>query len=134
MKIDGKCHCGKITYQAEVDPNEVYICHCTDCQAITGSAFRWAVPVAETDFELLSGKPKTYVKIAENGVENHQLFCPDCASPLYATSIAPGPKWFNLRVGTSRQRAELQPKTPWWHRSSQKWVNSIGEMSANETE
>jgi hypothetical protein len=30
MKIDGECHCGKIAYQAEVDPDTLVICHCTD--------------------------------------------------------------------------------------------------------
>ena len=134
MRIDGQCHCGKITYQAEVNPGEVYICHCTDCQAITGSAFRWSVSVAESDFELLTGNPKTYVKIAEDGTESHQLFCPDCASPLYSTSIVSGPKWLNLRLGTARQRAELQPESQCWHRSAQTWVNDIGDMSAIETQ
>ena len=43
MKIDGTCHCGNITYQAEIDPEQVYICHCTDCQSICGTAFRWGI-------------------------------------------------------------------------------------------
>jgi len=38
MKIDGHCHCGQITFEAEVDPNSVMICHCTDCQRLSGSA------------------------------------------------------------------------------------------------
>ena len=40
MKIDGGCHCGYIAYEAEVDPDKVRICHCTDCQTLSGSAFR----------------------------------------------------------------------------------------------
>ena len=28
MKIDGRCHCGFITYEANVDPDKVYACHC----------------------------------------------------------------------------------------------------------
>ena len=43
MKIDGSCHCGAIRYEAEVDPGGVSICHCTDCQKLTGSAFRVTV-------------------------------------------------------------------------------------------
>jgi hypothetical protein len=39
-KIDGHCHCGEIAFEAEVDPDALMICHCTDCQMITGSAFR----------------------------------------------------------------------------------------------
>ena len=44
MKIEGGCHCGNITYRAEVDPNTVGICHCTDCQTLTGSAYRANIP------------------------------------------------------------------------------------------
>jgi hypothetical protein len=134
MKIDGKCHCGRITYQAEIDPEQVYICHCTDCQAMTGSAFRWAVPVAEENFELIAGEPKTYVKKADSGAVNHQLFCPDCGSPLYSTSIGEGPKSFNLRLGTARQRAELRPTSQWWHRSAQAWVNDVEDIKAMQTQ
>jgi hypothetical protein len=40
MKVTGGCHCGHITYEAEVDPATVRVCHCTDCQKLTGTAFR----------------------------------------------------------------------------------------------
>ena len=122
MKIDGRCHCGFITYEAEVDPDEVYICSCTDCQALSGAAFRWAVPVPEGAFKLLTGKPKTYIKTADSGATSHQVFCPQCASPLYSTSIRTGPRVFNLRLGTAHQRAELRPRTQYWCRSAQDWV------------
>jgi len=38
MIIDGGCHCGQFSYRAEVDPDTVIICHCTDCQTLSGSA------------------------------------------------------------------------------------------------
>jgi hypothetical protein len=37
MKIDGRWHCGAITYEAEIDPDMVALCHCTDCQTWSGS-------------------------------------------------------------------------------------------------
>ena len=40
MKIDGRCHCARISYVAEVNPDYVIICHCTDCQTISGSPYR----------------------------------------------------------------------------------------------
>ena len=46
MKIDGNCHCGEIAFSAEIDPDQVSICHCSDCQVLTGTAFRTTVPVA----------------------------------------------------------------------------------------
>ena len=123
MRIDGSCHCGFITYEAEVDPDKVYICHCTDCQSISGSPYRWATSIPEADFKLLSGRPKTYVKTAASGNTSHQLFCPECASPLYSTSLKEGPKFLNLRLGTARQRAELKPRVELWCGSAQEWAS-----------
>jgi len=31
MRVDGGCLCGQVSYEAEVDPARVAICHCTDC-------------------------------------------------------------------------------------------------------
>ena len=53
MKIDGRCHCGYICYEAEIDPETVAICNCTDCQTLSGSAFRTVVPTEKGSFRLL---------------------------------------------------------------------------------
>ena len=134
MKIDGGCHCGFVQYEADVDPEAVYLCHCSDCQSISGGAFRWAVPVAEENFKLLSGKPKTYIKKADSGTTSHQLFCPECASPLYSRSIGDGPKVFNLRLGTARQRAQLPPKKQGWCRSAMPWSGNIDALPKTTTQ
>jgi len=126
MKIDGGCHCGKITYTAEVDPDKVGICHCTDCQTLSGTAFRVSVPAAKEDFHL-EGDLNIYVKTAESGAKRAQAFCPECGTPIYATA-ASDPQVFNIRVGTVRQRAELRPKTQGWYRSARDWVNDLPSM------
>jgi hypothetical protein len=132
MKIDGQCHCGAISYEASVDPSQAFVCHCSDCQSISGSPFRWAITVPEDDFVLLSGAPKTYVKIGDSGRESHQLFCPDCASPLYSSPGGDGPNILRLRLGTCRQRAALTPKREAWCRSTQAWVEIVGETAKLE--
>ena len=67
MKIDGGCHCGYITYEAEADPQKPFICHCTDCQQLSGSASRIGIRVASDDFRMLSGEPTIYAKTAAYG-------------------------------------------------------------------
>jgi hypothetical protein len=132
MEIDGSCHCGRITYRAEIDPEAVYICHCTDCQAISGSPFRWAVSVPEAKFELLSGTPKIYAKTSDSGRTSHQRFCPDCASPIYSTLPGIEPVMFNLRLGTARQRDELGPRGQVWCRSAQDWAVGVPDAERLE--
>jgi len=117
MKIDGGCHCGSITYEAEIDPNTVTVCHCTDCQTLSGSAFRVVVPAKGDGFKLLTGEPKIYVKTGESGRKRVQSFCRDCGTPIYSSDVT-DPQMFNIRVGTVRQRAELRPKVQLWCRSN----------------
>ncbi|MGZ3311057.1 MAG: GFA family protein [Xanthobacteraceae bacterium] len=38
MRIDGGCHCGYFAYEGEADPEKTAICHCTDCQHLSGSS------------------------------------------------------------------------------------------------
>jgi hypothetical protein len=61
MKIDGGCHCGAIRYEASVSPKLVFICHCTDCQTISGSPYRVVVRALRENFRL-SGEPQRYAK------------------------------------------------------------------------
>lgn len=130
MKIDGACHCGAITYEAEIDPAGVRLCHCTDCQTLSGSAFRVVVSADDGSFKLLSGEPKFYIKTAESGARRAQAFCGNCGTPIYATSAGEGPKKYGLRVGTIRQRAELRPRRQYWFRSALGWVRDLKEMTS----
>ncbi|MCZ6524029.1 MAG: GFA family protein [Alphaproteobacteria bacterium] len=125
MKIEGACHCGYITYEAVIDPNKVGICHCTDCQTLSGSAFRTLAFTREGTFELLTGELKIYVKTSESGIQRPQSFCPECGTPIYSTSTDDGPKVHSLRAGTIRQRNELVPRIQFWTQSEQSWISRI---------
>src|SRR5262245_26162549 len=131
MKIDGSCHCGMITYEAEIDPEQVEVCHCTDCQSFSGSAFRVGVPVPADKFSL-SGQPTVYVKTTESGARHVQAFCPKCGSPIYGVlADVPGASYF-IRVGAIRQRNELPPKVQIWTRSAQHWVEDLASVPRME--
>ena len=132
MKIDGGCHCGYIVYEAEADPEKATICHCTDCQTLSGSAFRTVLPTRLGSFKLRSGELKIYVKTADNGTARPQSFCPNCGTPIYSTTVGGDPRVYFLRLGTVRQRDQFTPKVQMWSRSSQRWINNIGSIRAIE--
>ena len=134
MKIDGACHCGEITFSAEVDPDNVIICHCTDCQTLSGSAYRTVAPAIENSFRLLSGTLKFYVKTAENGSRRTQAFCPQCGTPVYSAPEDGKSAFFGIRVGAIRQRDLLPPTAQYWARSAQTWVQRIDDMPKVETQ
>ena len=134
LKIDGQCHCGFIHYEAEADPEKTLICNCTDCQALSGSAFRTVVPAKEGTFRLLSGEPKVYVKKGESGTPREQSFCPQCGSPIYSAVVGEGPKVYGLRVGTIRQREKFVPTIQLWSRSAQPWTDILSAVPKLETQ
>ncbi len=123
MKVDGRCHCGAITHEADVDETAVGICHCTDCQALTGTAFRVTVRAPAETF-VLHGRPTVYVKTADSGTKRAHAFCPTCGSPVYAAAPE-GPTTYSLRLGALRQRHQLRPRRQTWCDSALPWSMNL---------
>src|SRR5207237_2195790 len=103
MKVQGRCHCGAITYEAEVEPGTVNVCHCLDCQTMTGSAFRANIAAPAERFRILTGEPRQYIKVAESGARRVHAFCERCGSPGYSCA-SENPRPYSLRVGALSQR------------------------------
>jgi len=133
MKITGGCHCGHIAYEAEVEPGTVRVCHCTDCQKLTGTAFRTNIASLPGTFRLTRAAPKIYIKTAESGNKRAHAFCSECGAPIYATSPEPNPPSYGLRVGGIDQRAELgAPRRQAWCRSALSWSMDISGVERAE--
>lgn len=131
MQVQGNCHCGRIEYVAEVDPNEVSVCHCSDCQMLTGSAYRVSVRVPSATFHLLRGQPKTYIKAADSGTKRAHSFCSDCGTPTFARA-AENPTTYSLRVGCLDQRALLPPRKQMWCSSAVPWSENLSSIAKND--
>lgn len=132
VKIDGACHCGAITCRAELDPASVGIWLCTDCQALSASAFRTLVTVQSKTFELLTGTPIHYVKVGDSANSRIQAICSDCGSGLYSCGVEDNLAAYNLRAGTVRQRADLVLRLECWTRSRLPWGKEVHEAEQVE--
>jgi hypothetical protein len=128
LKVDGRCHCGQIRYEAEVDPARVSICHCTDCQMLTGSVYRVSVSVDAASWRLLSGTPKIYIKTADSGVRRRHAFCPTCGTPVSASADTDKPPTYSLRIGCLTQRAQLPPRRRIWCKSALEWSENVSDV------
>lgn len=127
MKITGACHCGAIAFAADIDPSRVVVCHCTDCQVLSGAPLRAIIPTPIENFSLLRGEPKTYVKVAQSGNRRAQVFCPDCGTALWGTAPE-NPTAVVIRLGCIEQRALLRPGFQVWRHSEQPWVRELGDV------
>jgi hypothetical protein len=134
MHVDGACHCGDITYSAEIDPEKVIICHCTDCQVLSSSAFRMIVLAEKGTFRLQSGTPAVYTKTADSGRRRAQAFCPRCGTQMFSTPAVDKPEHFGLRVGSIRQRAQLRPSRQLWCKSAFAWLDEIASIPQSDSQ
>lgn len=109
----------------EVNPDKLVICHCTDCQVLSGCPYR--IAIFSTNVTIINGgKPKNYIKTSEAGSKRAQAFCPNCGTHLWATSVGDvGLKGFGIRAGTIVQRNDLKPFKQIWCRSKLGFVDNL---------
>jgi len=135
MKIDGRCHCGYVSYEAEIDPERVTVCHCTDCQKLSGSPYRVTVVTSPDNIRMTGNPPKVYLKTAESGRTRRQYFCPECGSPVFVCGEDPEKTLWGIRWGSINQRRDIRPKRQMWCRSAIPWaVDGLRDLPAFETD
>jgi hypothetical protein len=128
MKVTGQCHCGAITFSADIKRDGVVLCHCSDCQTLSGGAYRVIVGASAATFRI-TGQPSIYVKMtADSGARRRQAFCPNCGTPIYSSEDSDTPEIYGLRVGAIRQRTELAPTRQIWVRSALPWAMHLRDI------
>ncbi len=127
MHVTGACHCGAITFSADVDESRVLVCHCTDCQVLSTSAFRVGAIVLRETFQI-HGRTKEYRKVGTSGSVRVQVFCPDCATGIYSYTPGDAGPYISLRLGAVHQRAELKPRLQIWRQSALPWIDDLAGM------
>jgi hypothetical protein len=128
MHIDGRCHCGLISFEAEIDPHAVSICHCTDCQSLTGSPYRVTVICTGAQIRMTGKPPKIYAKTGDNGRTRFQHFCAECGSPLFTSGEGNEAGDWGIRWGSIRQRDRLKPARQIWCHSAAPWIGEVAGL------
>jgi hypothetical protein len=84
---EGGCLCGSVRYRAKGKPARVSVCHCTDCQRRTGSAFAVVAHFKDENLVISGGPLSTYEYRSD---ESHRWirleFCPRCGTTVTLTS------------------------------------------------
>ena len=131
MRVEGSCHCGAGRFGAEADAGDVSLCHCTDRQRLTGTAFRTSVRALDGTLRLTRGEPRVLVKAADNGRRREQHFCGDCGSPLLTREAERQEGW-HLRRGALRERGALSPGRAIWLASAVPWLASVPDLPGRD--
>lgn len=128
VHITGGCLCGKVRYSADAEPAFVGVCHCTDCQKFTGSAFGTVVGIPKSTF-LVQGQVSTYSKPGDSGKPIERSFCPNCGSSI-SDVASMMPDIVMIGVGTLDDAGWVKPAMQIYCDSAQPWVQLGGEMKS----
>ena len=79
---------GLVTYQADIDPEQVSICHCTDCQALTGSPHRVTLICSCEQIRMTGKAPKINARTGDNGIRPCTEGAPKAKQAARAVSSA----------------------------------------------
>ena len=82
--IAGGCLCGAIRFETTAEPAFQLMCHCTDCQTVSGAAAYAAYVVPLDSLKATQGKPAHFDVKADSGRTNSRHFCPTCGTRVWA--------------------------------------------------
>jgi hypothetical protein len=126
-QLDGRCLCGKVTYHCDGEPMATLLCHCTDCQRQTGTAFSIVVGV-EREALHVDGAVSSFTTVGEDtGEAVHREFCTACGSPIVSLPDAT-PDLAFIKAGTLNDRSWLEPEMEIWCRSAHPYVTFDDEL------
>ena len=88
--MEGRCQCGSIRFTTPLSqPIAVYICHCTQCQHQSSSAF--GISAIFPDFDIPAPSRDAigvFTSQATSGASKNHYFCQKCGSRLVHKSTA----------------------------------------------
>ena len=127
----GRCQCGAVKYQLTGEPLALGVCHCSECQRQSGSAFGMSLIVPAESFDLVQGELKTFTRKADSGATVECSFCPTCGTRIHHRPAAMAGT-VNIKPGTLDDTSWLSPDIHIWTGSKQPWVPISDEVPCIE--
>ena len=117
----GRCLCGALRYEFITEPTTVYICHCTECQKVSSSAFGVSVRVSADGFNITQGERKSIETVADSGRTKTGFFCPECG--IRISNKPNSGDLVVIKAGTLDNPNLFRPIAHIWTQSAQSWFS-----------
>jgi hypothetical protein len=115
--LAGKCRCGAVRYEVADEFRYAANCHCSECRAATGSAFKAFAGIERDKLAVTEGRDQ----LAVFGEEDlNDTRCAACGSFLY--SVVREGDWVHVAMGSLVDDPSIRPsehiyvgsKAPWF--------------------
>jgi hypothetical protein len=120
LPLSGGCLCGAVRYSVNGAPLLVHVCHCHDCQSVSGSAYTLSVLIPAAALAL-TGPLETFTRSTASGRQVRHAVCDQCRAGLTTSDIA-RPDFLGLRAGTLDDASWAVPIAQTFIRSAIPWA------------
>jgi hypothetical protein len=115
--LEGTCECGAVRYQVADEFRYAANCHCSNCRASTGSAFKPFAGIERAQLEVTKGADKLLIW---GDADNNHTRCAVCGSLLY--SVVRDGRYVHVALGSLADEPSIRPtehifvgsKAPWF--------------------
>jgi hypothetical protein len=115
--LNGKCECGAVRYRVADEFRYAANCHCSNCRAATGSAFKPFAGIEREKLEVTDGADRLLIW---GDADNNHTRCGVCGSLLY--SVVRDGSYVHVALGSLADTPTVKPtehifvgsKAPWF--------------------
>lgn len=121
MTRTANCCCGSLRAEVTCEPTVVSVCHCTECQRRTGSAFGVSTYFPKEHVHT-EGSSKVYMRGSDSGRKIDIHFCPDCGTSVFWYAEF-RPDLIGIAFGAFADPSMPRPTRSVWEATRHPWVN-----------
>ena len=125
--LQGKCGCGAVHYEVADEFRYSGNCHCSQCRAATGSAFKAFAGIERDKLTVTEGDDQLMVFGEENLNDTR---CAKCGSLLYSVVREGG--WVHVAMGSLVDDPTIRPSDHIYVGSKAPWFEITDDLPQNE--
>ena len=125
--LAGKCRCGAVRYEVADEFRYAANCHCSECRAATGSAFKAFAGIERDKLAVTEGQDQ----LAVFGEEDlNDTRCAACGSFLY--SVVREGDWVHVGMGSLVDDPSIRPSEHIYVGSKARWFEITDELPQSD--
>jgi hypothetical protein len=125
--LRGRCECRRVTYEVADEFRYALNCHCSNCRAATGSAFKPLAGIQREKFAVTEGGDGLLVV---GDPERHDARCAACGSLLY--SVVRDGRWVHVAMGSLVDAPSIRPTAHIFVASKAPWYEITDDLPQHE--
>ena len=125
--LAGTCRCGAVRYEVADEFRYAANCHCSECRAATGSAFKAFAGIERDKLAVTEGQDQ----LAVFGEEDlNDTRCAACGSFLY--SVVREGDWVHVAMGSLVDDPSIRPSEHIYVGSKARWFEITDELPQSD--